>query len=158
MSTRDEAAVAVYRSIVRAAVLLRRESDRILSPAGLTGPQFAVLSQLDAGGRMPLGELGKRLWVSCGNVTGLVDKLSSAGLVRRTRLRADRRVVLAELTEKGRKLIAELRPIYREQAARMAAGLDESELQQLQVLLGRICSPALDAGEQQPECGGSKGC
>jgi MarR family transcriptional regulator, 2-MHQ and catechol-resistance regulon repressor len=133
---REKIAEETCRSIVRAASLLRKDLDKV--SAGITGPQFGILVQLVSYGKMPLGELGKRLWVTCGNVTGLVDKLVAAGYVRRTRLRTDRRVILAEITERGRNIVSELRPVHREHFLRFTSALSEDELQELQILLEKI--------------------
>ena len=125
---REQAAHGACRSIVRVAALLRKEADKVFTAYGLSAPQYGILRQLDECGRMPQSELGKRLWVSLGNVTGLVDKLVAAGYVRRVGLRGDRRVTLAELTDKGREALKVLHPAHREWLLRMTAGLDVTEL------------------------------
>ncbi len=65
--------------------------------------RFDVLAQLE---RFPDGltmsELSRRLIVSNGAVTGLVDKLAEAGLVRRREDPKDRRSMIVRLTKKGR--------------------------------------------------------
>jgi DNA-binding MarR family transcriptional regulator len=138
MDSREESAIGVCRSIIRSAAALRRELDKALSPFGLSGPQFGILYQLETRGSMPLGELGKHLWVSCGNVTGLVDKLVEAGYVERIRPGNDRRVALAELTDKGRDTMRILRPSHRECVLRLTSKLDASDFADLQILLDKI--------------------
>jgi MarR family 2-MHQ and catechol resistance regulon transcriptional repressor len=142
MMVRHDTAIDTCRSIVRAASLLRKDLDKVFAGAGLSGPQFGILVQLDSLGKMPLGDLGKRLWVSCGNVTGLVDKLVASGYVMRTRDRSDRRVVFAELTEKGRTVLRELRPVHLDHILRFTSALDGAELAQLQDLLDRVLAAA----------------
>jgi DNA-binding MarR family transcriptional regulator len=65
--------------------------------------RFDALAQLE---RFPDGlimsELSRRLIVSNGAVTGLVDKLAEAGLVRRREDPKDRRSMIVCLTKKGR--------------------------------------------------------
>jgi MarR family transcriptional regulator, 2-MHQ and catechol-resistance regulon repressor len=156
MDPREQAVLGVCRDIIRTASALRKELDRVFSDAGLSGPQFGILSQLETLGSMPLGELGKRLWVSCGNVTGLVDKLVAAGYVRRVRLRKDRRVVRAELTDKGTELIRELIPRHRECVLRFTAGLADSELQNLKTLLEKTNGAPEEASGCSMNSGGSK--
>lgn len=147
IQTQDILSVAVCCNIARAAAALRKDIDIVLGPAGLSGPQFGILLHLETAGSMPLNELGKRLWVTCGNVTGLVDKLVAAGYVRRTRLRNDRRVILAELTDIGREVVANLRPIHRKRLAHFTSGLSELELRELQLLLEKICITTQAGGE-----------
>ena len=65
--------------------------------------RFDVLAQLE---RFPDGlsmsDLSRRLIVSNGAITGLVDKLMAAGLVMRQDDPRDRRSVIVRLTRKGR--------------------------------------------------------
>jgi DNA-binding MarR family transcriptional regulator len=65
--------------------------------------RFDVMSQLE---RFPDGltmsELSRRLIVSNGAITGLVDKLAAAGLVTRREDPKDRRSTIVRLTRKGR--------------------------------------------------------
>jgi len=133
----------------------RRELERVFAGSGLSGPQFGILCQLDADGSMPLSELGNRLWVSWANVTGLVDKLAAAGYVRRIRLRRDRRVVLAELTEKGRDAISELRPLHRDCLMRFTAGLDVTEMRRLQSILEKLTRPCKEEPRRAGKPGGN---
>ncbi|BBE74658.1 MarR family winged helix-turn-helix transcriptional regulator [Oharaeibacter diazotrophicus] len=80
---------------------------RLRAQFGMTLPQFDLMAQLDrepAGLR--LGELSKRMMVTNGNVTGLVDRLESDGLISRESADGDRRVTVARLTAKGRDTFA----------------------------------------------------
>ena len=75
---------------------LRREFDETL-------PRFDLMAQLwrlDHG--MTLGEVSKRMMVSAGNVTSLVDRLVKAGYVERRPAPHDRRSQLIRLSRRGR--------------------------------------------------------
>lgn len=76
---------------------------RLRKEFGTTLPRFDVLAQLE---RFPDGltmtELSRRLMVSNGAVTGLVEKLMSEGMVQRQGDPADRRTVIVRLTRRGR--------------------------------------------------------
>ena len=143
----ESLSVIVCRDIVRAAAALRKYADADLGPAGLSGPQFGILRQLELAGAMPLSELGRRLWVTCGNVTGLVDRLVAAGHVRRTRDDVDRRVVLAELTDQGREIVGRLTPVVLDRLTQFTSALTETQLHELQVLLEKICCNAQPEGK-----------
>src|ERR687887_1689209 len=69
---------------------------RFFEERGITGAQFGVLRCVaDAGsGGLMLSDLSRRLLVTCGNITGVVDRLEQAGYLRRDRSSEDRRVVL----------------------------------------------------------------
>ena len=74
-----------------------------LSPA-----QCHVLHQIEPGRPIPMGRLAETLACDASNVTGLVDRLESRGLVRRRAAAADRRVKVLELTPAGERLRAEM--------------------------------------------------
>lgn len=77
--------------------------QRLRKEFGTSLARFDVLAQLE---RFPDGlsmsELSRRLLVSNGAVTGLVDKLGEAGLVSRHEAPDDRRSMIVRLTRKGR--------------------------------------------------------
>ena len=73
-----------------------------LSPA-----QCHVLHLIEPGRPIPMGQLAETLACDASNVTGLVDRLESRGLVRRRAVRAaDRRVKVLDLTPTGARLRA----------------------------------------------------
>lgn len=75
---------------------LREEFD-------FTLPRFDLLAQLErAEEGMVLGEVSKRMMVSAGNLTALVERLVDSGYVSRTVSPKDRRVQIIALTETGR--------------------------------------------------------
>src|SRR4249920_1031895 len=70
-----------------------------LSPA-----QCHVLHLIEPGRPMPMGQLAETLACDASNVTGLVDRLESRGLVRRRPSDSDRRVKVLDLTPTGSRL------------------------------------------------------
>ena len=72
-----------------------------LSPA-----QCHVLHLIEPGRPIPMGQLAETLACHASNVTGLVDRLESRGLVRRRPSAADRRVKVLDLTPTGSRLRA----------------------------------------------------
>jgi DNA-binding MarR family transcriptional regulator len=72
-----------------------------LSPA-----QCHVLRLIEPGRPIPMGQLAGALDCDASNVTGLVDRLESRGLVRRRPSGADRRVKVLDLTPTGSRLRA----------------------------------------------------
>jgi MarR family transcriptional regulator, organic hydroperoxide resistance regulator len=81
-----------------------KRSDRFLASYGLTSSQYEILRVLSEEGATPLNRLGERLCCACSNVTGIVDRLERDGVVKRERSREDRRVILLDLTDKGREI------------------------------------------------------
>jgi DNA-binding MarR family transcriptional regulator len=74
-----------------------------LSPA-----QCHVLYAIEPGKPVPMKQLATQLSCDASNVTGLVDRLESRGLIRRVAHTSDRRVKVLDLTPTGTKLRAEL--------------------------------------------------
>lgn len=90
-------------SLVHAAHELEKRYEAALAPEELTGPKFAALSKLVQAGRpLSLGELAGELTCVRSNITQLADRLEADGYVVRLVDEADRRTVLASITELGR--------------------------------------------------------
>src|SRR3981081_462021 len=70
-----------------------------LSPA-----QCHVLHLIEPGRPVPMGQLADTLACDASNITGLVDRLESRGLVRRQPSEDDRRVKVLLLTPTGSRL------------------------------------------------------
>src|SRR5688572_12776055 len=90
-----------------------REGQKLFRPLGLTPAQYNVLTILTAQpGSISQRELSDHLVVDRSNVTGLLDRMETAGWVRREDDPADRRVYRITLTSAGRKLWARVHPHY----------------------------------------------
>jgi MarR family 2-MHQ and catechol resistance regulon transcriptional repressor len=121
---------------------------------GLTQTEFAILEALYHKGPMLLGEVQKKILVSSGGITFLVDKLAKRGLVQRRLCASDRRARYAELTHAGTELIARIFPGHAEVIRRAVAGLSDTEQQTLIALLKKLGHHAA-ALEPQPTGGGA---
>jgi MarR family transcriptional regulator, organic hydroperoxide resistance regulator len=75
-----------------------------LRTIGLSIPQFDVISTLTEREGMTQQDLAERLYVTKGNVSGLIDRMVDAGLVERRPIPGDRRSHALHLTERGREL------------------------------------------------------
>ena len=75
-----------------------------LKSIGLSIPQFDLLSTLSEREGATQQELAERLYVTKGNVSGLVDRLVEAGLVERRAAAGDRRSHALHHTGQGREL------------------------------------------------------
>jgi MarR family transcriptional regulator, organic hydroperoxide resistance regulator len=77
---------------------------RQLKAIGLSVAQFDLLSTLTESEGISQRDLAERLYVTKGNVSGLVDRLVDAELVDRRAIPGDRRSYALHLTPKGRQL------------------------------------------------------
>jgi len=99
-----------FASLYTAFAILRKETDRALSPWRLTVPQASVLALLAEAGRpLPVSRLARMLLQESPSVTSLVDRMCDSGLVERDKDGRDRRIVLVKLTGKGRRMHDKLR-------------------------------------------------
>lgn len=96
------------RQIETLAVELRRLGGGLLlhhqseaAKLGLNPTDSKALSLLGETGPVPAGRLAELLDLTTGAVTGVLDRLEEAGLVRRESDTEDRRRVLVVLSEKG---------------------------------------------------------
>jgi DNA-binding MarR family transcriptional regulator len=106
---------------------------------GITLPRFDLLAQLDrAPEGLTMGELSRRLMVSNGNVTGLIDRLVAEGLVARRPAPDDRRAQLVQLTPTGKKAFDGMTPAHQSWIHEMLGELDRNELAALYAGLGRL--------------------
>jgi len=93
-----------------ASAILRRAFDQALTPWGVTASQATVLSLLDEVGRpIPTSELARSLFREGPSVTTMIDRLAVRGLVERTGDAKDRRKVLVQLSEEGKRLTKGIR-------------------------------------------------
>jgi DNA-binding MarR family transcriptional regulator len=100
------------RRIMRATDL---HSQTLIRESGLTTPQLLVMQAIAREGNPSTSTLARSIVVSQATVTRIIDRLENAGLVRRAKSSADKRVVNIELTTKGKeKLIAAPEPLQAE--------------------------------------------
>lgn len=87
-------------------------AQRAHMPSGaefdLSSVQCHVLHLIEPGRPLPMSRLADTLSCDASNVTGLVDRLESRGLVRRQPSLQDRRVKVLHLTPAGARLRAQL--------------------------------------------------
>jgi DNA-binding MarR family transcriptional regulator len=106
----EEAAdgMAMVTSLIRVQQLLLERIDAVLRPLDLTFARYEVLMLLSfaRSGAMPMARVGSLLQVHPTSATSAVARLEAQGWVERARSAADRRVVLASVTDAGRAVAA----------------------------------------------------
>lgn len=104
--TQSSSTARVWFRMLRLHQSLYGEIAGRLRVLGLSVPQFDVLSTLTEREGMSQRELAERLYVTKGNVSGLIDRLVEAGLVERHSIPEDRRSHALHLTDEGKRLAA----------------------------------------------------
>jgi DNA-binding MarR family transcriptional regulator len=118
-----------------------------------TLPRFDLLAQLDAAATeaprgLTMSELSRRLMVTNGNLTGLVDRLVREGLVTRLVSPPDRRAQMISLTVAGKRALDDMTPAHAEWISDMFGGLSDTERRQLHTLLGKLKRSVQAAAER----------
>ena len=108
---------------------LKREFDTTL-------PRFDVMAALHrAPEGMLMSDLSRFLLVSNGNVTGIVDRLVSEGLVTRATRNGDRRTSMVRLTEAGAATFREIAAAHEAWIGELLGGVSEDQAQRLAAML-----------------------
>jgi DNA-binding MarR family transcriptional regulator len=118
-----------WRDILAVHARTMCEIDRVLHPHGLGGSDFEVLDILTSaapaeGDLCRVQNLVGQVHLSQSALSRLIGRLEKEGLVQRSVCAEDRRGVWVALTERGRRLHAEVRPLQREVLERMLGGRD----------------------------------
>jgi DNA-binding MarR family transcriptional regulator len=137
----DGSAFEVIGRIMRIAAHLRVGIERELAAFGISWEGFDVLATLRRRGRPFAANptaLYRSVMLSSGAMTNRLDRLESAGLIRRAPDPADRRAILVQLTPKGRKLIESAIGVHAKNGARLVAGISARERRMLAGLLREL--------------------
>jgi len=118
--------------------LIYHEIQKTLKKEHLTLPQMDILVCLGRAEGLTLGEIGDRLGVTGGNITGVVDRLERSGYVYRDRDKRDRRVIRAKLTSEGMELHQEILPVFKRKWSEIMNILEPEEQRQLNRLLKKF--------------------
>ncbi len=111
----------------------------------VTLPQFDVLSELEhASEPLTMSELSRELMVSNGNITGVIDRLVTMGLVQRERPEHDRRIQFIQLTEKGSSEFRRMAELHESWVRQLLADVSLKDLQQMQSLLLKARNSAVE--------------
>jgi DNA-binding MarR family transcriptional regulator len=138
-STRSDskARLRLWVRLLRATRLVESETrERFKSQFNVTLPRFDVMAALY---RVPEGmlmsDLSRFLLVSNGNVTGIIDRLVSEGLVARARRNGDRRTSMVRLTEAGTDAFDAIATAHETWIGELLCGVSVDETRQLAAML-----------------------
>jgi DNA-binding MarR family transcriptional regulator len=100
--------------------------------------QFELLHELCARGPLQAGELAEAVEASAATVSGMLDGLSEADLVERTRSDIDRRIVVVKVTRRGKRKVEARKALWQYRWQEALEGVDDEELQTAARVLERI--------------------
>ena len=144
---KQEAALKLWVVLARAynAVSARLSED--VARHELTPTEFAILEVLFHKGPLLLGEVQRKILVTSGGITYLVDRLVEKGLVKREECAEDRRARYAVLTPAGTALIRKIFPQHAVAIERAVSGLSTTEQRETVQLLKKLGLRAVAQGE-----------
>ncbi len=116
--------------LVRSSALLYNKAEKITNSfflaQGITAAQYNVLALLaEEDDRINQLTISKRMLVSPGNITRILDKLIAAGWIKREEDLQDRRHKRVLITPQGRALYRKIKPVYHAFMRRLTGGLPE---------------------------------
>ena len=118
-------------------VVLGRLRRGLRDEFGMTLPAFDLMVQSQRSPSGPtMSELSRRLMVTKGNVSALVERLKARGLVECRSNPSDGRLQHVHLTEAGEALLAPMLPAAQGWLVELMAGMDDAALRRLYELLG----------------------
>jgi DNA-binding MarR family transcriptional regulator len=140
LSEDEQLDIRVWLRLLTCANLIeRRVRKNLRDKFDTTLPRFDVLAQVDrTPDGQPMRELSRRMMVTNGNITPLVDRLVEDKLIKRDPSPEDRRVQHIRLTADGKQALDEMIPAHVSWVNNLMANLDRDDASQLYALLGEL--------------------
>lgn len=107
--------------------LLRRHMSEALAPLGLTLAQFTALSVLDARGKLSNAQLAQRSFITPQSANEVVSVMASRQWITREPDPNHGRIVLLQLTDEGRRVLAQCEAVAKEIDTRMRADVSRED-------------------------------
>ena len=125
--------------------VMARTYNKALVPFEISSVQAHILATLWIDGSMTIGELQARLMLGSSTLTGAIDRMERAGLLKRLPVEGDRRAYkLAPVTWSAKKAEALMETLATTED-QVFRGLTATERRTLSTLLGKALAPL--AGE-----------
>ncbi|MGW0993596.1 MarR family winged helix-turn-helix transcriptional regulator [Streptomyces sp. NPDC002520] len=142
----DTRAMEVFGRIYRLSRAMGDRVEKAYEPYGISRGEFDVLATLRRSGEpytLSPRELSSTLMLTTGGMTGRLDKLERAGLLRRSPDPHDRRALRVTLTEEGLRLTDEAVGAGLAEQRDALSGLDDEQAGQLAGLLRELLRTAI---------------
>jgi DNA-binding MarR family transcriptional regulator len=111
-----------------------RMYEDFLRDEGLNGTQFSLLSLIRAGKELSISTLGRAMALDRTSITRALAPLERDGLIR-SRPGADKRIRIVSLTNKGRKLVEDAEPKWRQAQEALMQTIGEDRWRAMRTLL-----------------------
>lgn len=139
MSTNeDNRSLKLFIVLSRATRAIHDLVEEDIKTYGLNPTEFAVLELLYHKGEQPIQQIGKKVLLSSGSITYVVDKLEKKEYLLRKSCPKDRRVTYAVITKKGTEFMDQIFPTHKEAIETIFNTLSNEEKDDLTHLLKKI--------------------
>lgn len=96
--------LSILRDLRRITRAIDLNSKRLSLENNLTAPQVLALLAIYNQGALTIALIAEEIHLSSSTVVGIIDRLEAKGLVSRERSKTDRREVLVNISEEGKKI------------------------------------------------------
>ncbi len=134
----DNLSLKLFIVLSRATREITNKVEADIKTYGLNPTEFAVLELLYHKGDQPIQKIGKKVLLTSGSITYVVDKLEKKHLLHRKSCPKDRRVTFATITEKGTHLMASIFPVHKAAIEDIFSGLNNEEKTEVIELLKKL--------------------
>ncbi|GAB4075217.1 MarR family transcriptional regulator [Barrientosiimonas marina] len=122
----------------RASHAVMEQDRQNIKQYGLYPAEFGVLELLHHKGEQAIQQIGKKILLTSGSITYVIDKLEKKGFLERKPSPEDRRVTYASITEQGEMLMNNIFPKQEEAVNDMFSALTYDEKHELKALLKKL--------------------
>ncbi len=112
--------------------------------AGISMTHLHILWVLEHHGDLPMSRLAELLDVSVSNATGLIDRMEERGLVERSRVPDDRRVVIVRASAQGARLRDEIEALKQDRMRSILGRLTPKQLSRVHGAIGDVRAAVID--------------
>jgi MarR family transcriptional regulator, organic hydroperoxide resistance regulator len=126
---KTETPIRLWFRLVRLEARMQSAVGERLRQIGVSIPQCDVLTTLSEREGVSQQQLAERLYVTKGNISGLLDRLEGAGFVERRAAAADRRQYSIYLTDGGRAMAEKAIAVQHRWIASTLGRLSEADLE-----------------------------
>jgi MarR family transcriptional regulator for hemolysin len=119
-------------------IRLQTAFDRCFSQFGMTAQEAAVLVHCAEEGETSAGKLARAMGRDKGKITHFVDRLETSGFLTRRSDPRDRRLLIIKTTNRGRRVVPDLRLKFEEVRSQCFQGILNVDLDKLEALLSQL--------------------
>ncbi|OWP56878.1 MAG: hypothetical protein B2I17_03725 [Thermoplasmatales archaeon B_DKE] len=147
----ENSSILVWRTMKDVWKLWYRQAERNLSLVGLNNMEYNVLRILSENNAISMVQLANLSMVTQGWITSMVDKLEERKLLERSRSTDDRRIIMIQITNAGKRLMSRAQQAHVKFLEESIKGLNETEISDLLGLLEKLKASLVERPEKTEE-------